>query len=99
MDVTDSASVAAACEAISNVDILVNNAGLVRSAAALDQSEEDWDVVINTNLKGAFMVAQAAAKAMRASKQGGSIINVASILAIRQASAVQYYPMQSRRPG
>jgi len=91
MDVTDSASVAAACEAISNVDILVNNAGLVRSAAALDQSEEDWDVVINTNLKGAFMVAQAAAKAMRASKKGGSIINVASILAIRQGSAVLPY--------
>jgi NAD(P)-dependent dehydrogenase (short-subunit alcohol dehydrogenase family) len=91
LDVTDSASVASAFEAIAGVQVLVNNAGVVRSAAALDQSEEDWDSVIGTNLKGAFLVAQAAAKVMRASGKGGSIINVASILGVRQAGAVLPY--------
>jgi NAD(P)-dependent dehydrogenase (short-subunit alcohol dehydrogenase family) len=91
LDVTDSASVAAASAALADVDILVNNAGVVRSAAALDQSEADWDEVVDTNLKGAFLVAQAAAKAMRTSKKGGCIINVASILGVRQAGAVLPY--------
>jgi hypothetical protein len=91
LDVTDSASVAAASAALADVDILVNNAGVVRSAAALDQSEADWDEVIDTNLKGAFLVAQAAAKAMRKAKKGGCIINVASILGVRQAGAVLPY--------
>jgi NAD(P)-dependent dehydrogenase (short-subunit alcohol dehydrogenase family) len=91
LDVTDSASVAAAADALADVDILVNNAGVVRSAAALDQSEADWDEVVDTNLKGAFLVAQAAAKAMRTSKKGGCIINVASILGVRQAGAVLPY--------
>jgi NAD(P)-dependent dehydrogenase (short-subunit alcohol dehydrogenase family) len=91
LDVTDSASVAAASAAVADVDILVNNAGVVRSAAALDQSEADWDEVVDTNLKGAFLVAQAAAKAMRTSKKGGCIINVASILGVRQAGAVLPY--------
>jgi NAD(P)-dependent dehydrogenase (short-subunit alcohol dehydrogenase family) len=91
LDVTDSASVAAAADALADVDILVNNAGVVRSAPALDQSEADWDEVVDTNLKGAFLVAQAAAKAMRTSKKGGCIINVASILGVRQAGAVLPY--------
>jgi len=91
LDVTDSASLAAASEALAEVDILVNNAGVVRSASALDQSEADWDEVVDTNLKGAFLVAQAAAKAMRTSKKGGCIINVASILGVRQAGAVLPY--------
>ena len=91
LDVTDSTSVAAAAEALADVDILVNNAGVVRSASALDQSEADWDEVVDTNLKGAFIVAQAAAKAMRTSKKGGCIINVASILGVRQAGAVLPY--------
>jgi NAD(P)-dependent dehydrogenase (short-subunit alcohol dehydrogenase family) len=91
LDVTDSASVAAASAALADVDILVNNAGVVRSAAALDQSEAGWDEVVDTNLKGAFLVAQAAAKAMRTSKKGGCIINVASILGVRQAGAVLPY--------
>jgi NAD(P)-dependent dehydrogenase (short-subunit alcohol dehydrogenase family) len=91
LDVTNSASVATATEALADVDILVNNAGVVRSASALDQSEADWDEVVDTNLKGAFLVAQAAAKAMRTSKKGGCIINVASILGVRQAGAVLPY--------
>lgn len=91
LDVTDPASVSDAFESLSAIDILVNNAGVVRSAPALEQSEADWDEVMDTNLKGVFLVAQAAAKAMRASGKGGSIINVASILGVRQAGAVLPY--------
>jgi NAD(P)-dependent dehydrogenase (short-subunit alcohol dehydrogenase family) len=91
LDVTDPASVSRAFESLGGIDILVNNAGVVRSAPALEQSEAAWDEVMDTNLKGVFLVAQAAAKAMRASGKGGSIINVASILGVRQASAVLPY--------
>ena len=54
LDVVDSASIAALDTILPDVDILVNNAGVVRDAAALDQSEADWDAVIDTNLKGMF---------------------------------------------
>lgn len=91
LDVTDAASVAAAASMIGSVDILVNNAGAVRNAAALDVSEADWDAVIDTNLKGMFLIAQAAGRAMRAAKKPGSIINVASVLGLRQAGAVLPY--------
>jgi len=64
---------------------------VVCNGAALDQSESDWDKVIDTNLKGAFLVAQAAARAMRARGRGGSIINIASILGLRQAGGVLPY--------
>jgi NAD(P)-dependent dehydrogenase (short-subunit alcohol dehydrogenase family) len=90
-DVTDAASVSRAFDSLTGIDILVNNAGVVRSAPALEQSEADWDEVMDTNLKGVFLAAQAAAKAMRTSGRGGSIINVASILGVRQASAVLPY--------
>lgn len=91
LDVSDAASVAAAESALSEVDILVNNAGAVRSGTALEQSEEDWDAIVDVNLKGAFLVAQAVARAMRAHGRGGSIVNIASILGIRQAAAVLPY--------
>jgi NAD(P)-dependent dehydrogenase (short-subunit alcohol dehydrogenase family) len=73
-----------------SIDILVNNAGLVRNGAAINQTEEDWDLVLDTNLKGIFLVAQAAAKGMKV-RGGGSIINVASILGLRQSSGVAPY--------
>ena len=91
LDVTDAASVSRAFDSLTGIDILVNNAGVVHSAPALEQSEADWDAVLDTNLKGVFLVAQAAAKAMRASSRGGTIINVASILGVRQAAAVLPY--------
>jgi len=91
LDVTDAAAVASAFAEEAPFDIVVNNAGLVRSAAALDQSEADWDAVIDTNLKGMFLVAQAAARRMRDAGRGGSIINIASILGLRQAGAVLPY--------
>jgi NAD(P)-dependent dehydrogenase (short-subunit alcohol dehydrogenase family) len=66
-------------QALGPIDILVNNAGVAVSKAFLEQSEEDWDRVVDTNLKGAFFVAQRVAKRMVA-RDGGSIINIASVL-------------------
>lgn len=91
LDVTDKASITAAAPALARVDILINNAGVVRDAPALDQSEADWDTVIDTNLKGIFLMSQAAGRAMRARGAGGSIINIASILGLRQAGGVLPY--------
>lgn len=90
LDVTDSSSCNALMSACGHVDILVNNAGVVRQGAALDQSEQDWDEVMDTNLRGMFFVAQAVAANMRA-RGGGAIINVASILGLRQAAGVLPY--------
>lgn len=73
------------------VDILVNNAGIVHEGRAIDLPEAQWDQVIDTNLKGMFLMSQAAARAMRASGRRGSIINVASILGFRQVSGVLPY--------
>lgn len=91
LDVTSPASIDGLGGLLDRVDILVNNAGMVREAAALDQSESDWDAVIDTNLKGMFLVAQAVGRAMRARGKGGSIINIASVLGLRQASGVLPY--------
>ncbi|MGE4430379.1 MAG: SDR family NAD(P)-dependent oxidoreductase [Sphingobium sp.] len=91
LDVTSAQSIASIAATIDRVDILVNNAGIVREGAALDQSEADWDAVIDTNLKGMFLMSQAVANAMRRRASGGSIINIASILGLRQAGAVLPY--------
>jgi len=91
LDITDPASIAALAGKIETLDILVNNAGITRESSALDHSESDWDDVMDTNLKGMFLMTQATANAMRAHKRGGSIINIASILGLRQAGGVLAY--------
>lgn len=91
LDVTSVASIASIAPQLTTIDILVNNAGIVRESMALDHSEEDWDAVIDTNLKGMFLLAQAAARAMRAGGRKGSIINIASVLGLRQAAGVISY--------
>jgi NAD(P)-dependent dehydrogenase (short-subunit alcohol dehydrogenase family) len=91
LDVADPASIAALAAELSRVDILVNNAGIAREATALEQTERDWDAVMSTNLKGLFLLAQATAQAMRTHGRGGSIINIASILGLRQASHLLPY--------
>lgn len=63
------------------LDVLVNNAGVAVSKPVLQLTEDDWDRTVDTNLKGAFLVAQAAAKRMAAGN-GGSIINIASVLGL-----------------
>lgn len=68
-----------AMAAFGRVDILVNNAGITRDALMLRMKDEDWDAVLNVNLKGAFLCSRAATKIM--SKQRyGRIINIASIV-------------------
>ena len=72
-------------------DIVVNNAGIARQAFFADMTEADWDDVLDTNLKGVFLVAQAAARSMIAGERPGSIINIASILGRRVAKALSSY--------
>jgi NAD(P)-dependent dehydrogenase (short-subunit alcohol dehydrogenase family) len=91
LDVADASSIAAINGHLGQVDILVNNAGLVREGPALDQSESDWDSVMDTNLKGMFLLSRAVGRAMRDRKRGGSIINIASILGLRQTGNVLPY--------
>ena len=73
------------------VTVLVNNAGVALTRKALDLDEADWDRVVDTNLKGAWLMAQEAARQMVAQKRGGSIVNIASILGLRVAGAVAPY--------
>jgi NAD(P)-dependent dehydrogenase (short-subunit alcohol dehydrogenase family) len=73
------------------INAVINNAGVTATKPALDQDERAWDSVIDTNLKGVWLVAQAAAKRMVASRVKGSIVNIASILGLRVAGAVAPY--------
>ena len=73
------------------LDIVVNNAGIATTKPALETDEAAWQQVIDTNLSGAFRVARAAAKAMVEAGRGGTIINIASILAFRVAKQVPAY--------
>ncbi len=85
VDVADSKAVADAGEKIlgetARVDVLVNNAGVTRDGLIMRMSEEDWDTVVNTNLKGAFLFTRAFARAFL-KQRSGRIINVASIIGL-----------------
>ena len=73
--------VARALESFDAVDILVNNAGIIRRQDALELDEQDWDDVMNVNLKAAFFLSQAVARQLVERRRPGKIINVASIAA------------------
>ena len=66
-------------EAFGRIDFLVNNAGIVRDTLILRMKEEDWDAVIDTNLKGAWNFSKAALRVMLRQDAGGSILNITSI--------------------
>jgi NAD(P)-dependent dehydrogenase (short-subunit alcohol dehydrogenase family) len=91
MDVTDRGSVRSALDAAGAFHILVNNAGVTNTKELLDQSDEDWSRILGTNMTGAWMVAQEAARRMVANDIAGSIINVTSILASRVAGGLSPY--------
>jgi len=66
-------------ETFGRIDFLVNNAGITRDTLILRMKEDDWDVVIDTNLKGAWNFAKAALRVMLRQEEGGSILNISSI--------------------
>jgi NAD(P)-dependent dehydrogenase (short-subunit alcohol dehydrogenase family) len=86
MDVTDTASIGKAIDsaevALGPVSVLINNAGIAVEKLAVNQTEADWDSVINANLKGAYFAATEIARRMIARKQQGNIINIASVLGL-----------------
>ena len=105
LDVTDLASIKA-CVAhaeteVGTLDILINNSGVSTSQRIVDVNEEDWDFVMNTNLRGAFFVAQEVAKRMLARSKGsapgtftgGRIVNIASMAGLRVLSQIGIYAM------
>src|SRR5947209_4285382 len=85
VDVSDTAAVSAAAEKIladcGKVDILINNAGVTRDGLLMRMSDADWDAVLNTNLKGAFLFTKAFTRAF-VKQRAGRIINVASIIGL-----------------
>ena len=72
-------------------DILVNNAGIIRRADALEFTEEDWDAVLDTNLKSVFFLCQAFAKAALARQGPAKIINIASLLSFQGGIRIPSY--------
>ena len=85
LDVTDQDSVARAFDTAQQeygvVTVLVNNAGISRPAFLLDATADDWDAVVDTNLKSVWLVSREAVQRMREAGHSGSVINVASVLA------------------
>lgn len=77
-------------EKLGGLDILVNNAGIIRRADSVDFTEEDWDAVMDTNLKSVFFLCQAAARHM-IPNGGGKIINIASMLTFQGGIRVPSY--------
>jgi 2-deoxy-D-gluconate 3-dehydrogenase len=80
-----------AVEIFGKIDILVNNAGIIRRNKAMDFTEEDWDDVMNVNLKSLFFFCQAAARQFVAQGTGGKIINIASLLSFQGGILVPSY--------
>lgn len=78
-------------ETFGRLDILVNNAGIIRRNKSIDFTEEDWDDVMNVNLKTLFFLSQAAARQFIRQETGGKIINIASLLSFQGGILVPSY--------
>ncbi len=95
MDVTDTASISKAIDsaeaALGPISVLINNAGIAVEKLAVDQTEADFDAVINANLKGAYFVATEVARRMIAQRRQGNIVNVASVLGVGVMKSVSPY--------
>ncbi|MGE0880871.1 MAG: SDR family NAD(P)-dependent oxidoreductase [Acidimicrobiia bacterium] len=89
LDVADSASIVRCAnysvEALGGIDVWVNNAGVYPSVPAIEMTDADWDHVLDVNLRGTFIGAREAAKAMTAGGHGGVIVNLASTAGYRAA--------------
>jgi 3-oxoacyl-[acyl-carrier protein] reductase len=90
-DVADSAAVQQAIKSIDGgVDVLINNAGITRDGLMARMKEDDWDAVLNTNLKGAFLCTKEAMRGMM-KKRWGRIINIGSVIgSVGNAGQVNY---------
>ncbi len=95
MDITDigalSGALDAAEAAFGPVTVLINNAGIAIEKLAIDQTEADWDAVIGSNVKGAYFLATELARRMIARRQGGNIVNIASVLGTGVLKAISPY--------
>jgi NAD(P)-dependent dehydrogenase (short-subunit alcohol dehydrogenase family) len=83
-------AVAETSAVLGNIDFVVNAAGVVRLGTILTFSEEDWDLLFDTNVKGAFLVSRSAIPTMQA-KGGGAIVNIASVFAFAAVSGAAVY--------
>ena len=95
LDITDGDALTTACrdcvELFGNIDIWINNAGIAPRASALEISDAEWDKVLDLNLRGAFIGAKCAARAMMARGRGGVIANIASSTVYRVSSNPAHY--------
>jgi len=96
MDVADEPSVVAAFAAAEHwfgapVDLLINNAGISTSGKSHDITPADWDLVVDTNLKGPWLVSKTFAQRLMASGMSGTVVHIGSILGSRVAQAVPAY--------
>lgn len=95
LDVTETAAVRKTVRRIEQnfapIDILVNNAGVARVGPAIEMTEDDWDSILDTNLKGCFFTAQAVAKAMTERGAGGNLINISSTGGIQAPRNLSIY--------
>lgn len=95
MDVTSSTSIASALDEVQAhfgvATIIINNAGITIPKPLLDLSDDDWENVVATNLNGVAFVTREAARRMIAADVGGSVINIASILAVRVQHMLSNY--------
>lgn len=76
---------------LGGIDILVNNAGIIRRAPLPEFSEQDWDDVMNVNLRALFFLSQAVANVMIGQRRGGKIVNIASMLSFQGGILVPSY--------
>ncbi len=95
LDVTDeaqiSAVIAAAADGMGGLDLLINNAGIAEGGKALDATAEGFDRVLDTNLRGPWLLAVEAARVMVAAGASGDIVNIASILGLRVSTGLAPY--------
>jgi NAD(P)-dependent dehydrogenase (short-subunit alcohol dehydrogenase family) len=94
LDVTDPSSIGALMDGLGRLDILVNNAGVSIRRRAEDYAVDEWDAVLDTNLRGAFLMARAAAERM---PDGGRVVNVSSTYA--RAAVAERAPYAASKAG
>lgn len=91
MDVSDHQSVEKAFADMPPLDVVINNAGINRLGAMDELPEEDWDAILDTNLKGVWAVSKQAIQRWRAESRPGNIINIASVLGLRVGGQLVAY--------